>query len=358
MRRLVSIPILLLALACRSTPAGPPQARVVADIPLPGPASRFDYGSLDPATGRLFLNHMGAGEVAVVDTATRKVLANLEGFPRCTGILAVPSRNEVYVSTPGSEQVAVLDARSLQVLARMPAGRFPDGLAYDPVGQQVFVSDEAGGRVYILDARAHRMTGSVDMGGEVGNTQYDPVSRLIYSNVQTRNQMVALDPATHAVVARIDLPGADHNHGLCLDPQRRLAFIACEGNARLLVLDLDTRKVVASFPVGGDPDVLAFDPGTRRLVVAAESGPAAFFHEEGRVLVKDGEQRIGDNAHVVVVDPATHLIYFPLKNLKGRPALRILAPLPAAAPAASRQERPPARPGAPPSNPSDSPSSR
>ncbi|HXC16902.1 MAG TPA: hypothetical protein VNV60_05620 [Holophagaceae bacterium] len=324
---------LLPVLACLSARAQ--FAKPIADLPLPGAATRFDYGCLDPSTGRLFLNHMGAGQVVVVDAATRKVIASLPGFPRCTGILAVPPRNEIYVSAPGAGQVAVLDARSLKVLARMPAGRFPDGLAYDPIGQQVFVSDESGGCVYILDARAHRAIGSVVLGGEVGNTQYDPVARLMYSNVQTRNQLVAIDPATRKEVARIDLPGADHNHGLCLDPERRLAFIACEGNARLLVLDLDTRKVTASFPVGEDPDVLAFDPETRRLVVAAESGPATFFHEEGRALVRDGEQRVGANAHVVVVDPAMHLLYFPLKDEGGRPVLRMLAPVASAVPSAS-----------------------
>src|SRR5256885_10997079 len=34
--------------------------RAVADIPLPGSASRFDYQSLEPAAGRLFISHMGA----------------------------------------------------------------------------------------------------------------------------------------------------------------------------------------------------------------------------------------------------------------------------------------------------------
>lgn len=323
---------LLLALACRA--AGLPLVKVVADLPLPGAASRFDYGCLDRATNRLFLNHMGAGSVVVVDAAARKVVADLQGFPRCTGILAVPELGEVFVSTPGSGQVAALDAKSLKVLARMDAGQFPDGLAYDPIHQQVFVSDESGGRVYILDAKAHRTLGSVDLGGEAGNTQYDPGSKLMFTNVQTRNELIAVDPETRRIALRIPLPGADHNHGLFLDAERRLAFIACEGNARLLVLDLNTRKVIASFRVGADPDVLAFDPGPRRLVVAAESGPAAFFHEEGRTLVKDGEQRIGANAHVVVVDPATHRFYFPLKNEGGRPVLRMVEPL--AAPAASR----------------------
>ena len=304
------------------------------DLPLPGPASRFDYACLDPGTGRLFLNHMGAGTVVVVDPSEPKVVAELRGFPRCTGILAVPSLGQVFVSAPGAGEVVALDARTLQILARMPAGRFPDGLAFDPVHQQVFVSDESGGRVFILDAVAHRTLGSVDLGGEAGNTQYDPVSKLMFTNVQTRNELVAVDPASRMVVARIPLPGADHNHGLLIEQERRLAFIACEGNARLLVLDLDTRKVIAAFPVGEDPDVLAFDPGLRRLVVASESGPAIFFREEGRTLVKDGERAVGRDAHVVVADPATHRLYFPLKGEGGRPLLRILEP--AASPAASR----------------------
>ena len=77
-----------------------PLLRKVADVPLPGAASRFDYASLDPGSGRLYLNHMGAGEVVVFDIRARKVVAVLKGFPRCTGILAVPALDRIFVSTP------------------------------------------------------------------------------------------------------------------------------------------------------------------------------------------------------------------------------------------------------------------
>src|SRR5712692_397695 len=36
--------------------------RVVADVPLPGSASRFDYQSLESASGRLFISHMRSEE--------------------------------------------------------------------------------------------------------------------------------------------------------------------------------------------------------------------------------------------------------------------------------------------------------
>jgi hypothetical protein len=39
----------------------------VADVPMPGPAVRFDYQSLDVKTGRLYISHMNADQMVVFD---------------------------------------------------------------------------------------------------------------------------------------------------------------------------------------------------------------------------------------------------------------------------------------------------
>ena len=33
---------------------------MVADVPMPGPAVRFDYQMFDPSSGRLYIAHMNA----------------------------------------------------------------------------------------------------------------------------------------------------------------------------------------------------------------------------------------------------------------------------------------------------------
>ena len=43
-----------------------PGLKLVREVPLPGPANRFDYQSADPATGRIYMNHMNAGTIAGV----------------------------------------------------------------------------------------------------------------------------------------------------------------------------------------------------------------------------------------------------------------------------------------------------
>ena len=136
-----------------------------------------------------------------------------------------------------------------------------------------------------------------------------------------------IDPRSNRVVRRVGLPGCDHPHGLNVDAPRRLAFVACDGNARLLTLDLETMKVVGSMQVGESPDVLAFDTSLRRLYVAAESGVVTVAAERGRRLAKLGQGRLASSAHTVAVDPATHLVYFPLESgTARRPELRIMKP--------------------------------
>ena len=141
-------------------------------------------------------------------------------------------------------------------------------------------------------------------------------------NVQTRNELVEIDPAIDRVIARLALPGAQQNHGLLIDPHGSLAFIACEANDKLLIFDMNSRHVVRSFEVGRDPDVLAFDTASRTLYIAGEAGIVSMFGVKGTEVAKIGEGRLGPNAHVVAVDPATHRAYFPLRPIAGQPVLR------------------------------------
>lgn len=314
------------ARAMTHVPAGALPLRTVASVPLPGGSSRFDYQSLDQQRHLLFIAHLGAGLVHVVDTRSNRVVTTIHGIAGVHGILVVPRLRRVYASATDDQQVAVIDEHTFHVLARVPAGTYPDGLAYDPPDHRVFVSDESGGADIVIDTRTNHRTATISLGGEAGNTQYDPVSHRILVDVQTRNQLVAIDPATLRIVARHGLPGCDHDHGLLIDPALRLAFVACDGNARLLTVDLHTFWVLSARPVGPDPDVLAFDTGLKRVYLAAESGIVTVFREHGRSLVKLGQAFVAQEAHTIAVDSRTHRVYLPLEGTYNHPVLRIMAP--------------------------------
>src|SRR5947207_1199045 len=74
----------------------------VTDIPLGDKTSRFDYQSFDPATSRLYIAGMGSAKLLVFDTHAQMLVASLGGFPKVTGVLAVPALHKVYASVPGA----------------------------------------------------------------------------------------------------------------------------------------------------------------------------------------------------------------------------------------------------------------
>jgi DNA-binding beta-propeller fold protein YncE len=253
--------------------------RQVADLALPDGASRFDYESIDPLRRTLYIAHLDASSIVAVNLATQRVQADMHGIAAVHGVLSVPSLGKLFASATGSGQAVMISEETGRILARAPAGAYPDGIAYDPVTQQVFVSDESGGVETVIDARDGHRIATIDLGGQAGNVQYDDATGNVLADVQTRNIVAVIDPASSRIVRSIALPACDHDHGLYLDEQHRLAFVACDGNARLLVLDLATYAVRQDLGVGEDPDVLAFDPSLGRLYVAAESGVVTVFGE-------------------------------------------------------------------------------
>jgi YVTN family beta-propeller protein len=300
----------------------------VADIPLSGDTSRFDYQSFDHSSGYLYIAHLGSGHALVFDTKTQKVIADIADLPGVHGILVIPELHQVYASVTGLNQVASIDPQTFKVKATIPTGNYPDGLAYSPTTQTVFVSNQFGKSNTVINTKTLQPIATIDLGGEVGNTQYDPGSGRIFAAVQTRDRLVAISPQTNQIVGRYDIPGCDRPHGLLIEPQQNQAFVACEANAKLVVVSLKTMQVVSTHPVGSGPDVLTFDPILHYLYVAAEDGTLSMFEQQSNDrLVKLEDIRVDPSAHTVAVDPQTHQVYLPLEKVGDRPVLRILQPL-------------------------------
>ena len=300
--------------------------RVLADVPLSGATARFDYQSLDSSSGRLYIAHLGSDLVTVFDVNKQTVVGEVKDLKRVHGVLAVPELHRVYATATGTNELAVIDDQSLAIVARVPTGDYPDGIAYASEANKIYVSDLHGKSDTVIDAKSNKRLATIALGGGAGNSQYDSVDERIYVTVDGKEELAEIDPKTDQVVARHPLTGCTGSHGLSIDSERRLAFAACEDNAKLVVFDLQTKKATTTVSVGADPDVLAFDAGLKRLYVSAESGIVSIFRESESGLEKIGEGFFAPNAHSVAVDPNTHRVYFPLQNIGGKAVLRIAEP--------------------------------
>jgi DNA-binding beta-propeller fold protein YncE len=304
----------------------PLQLKMTKDVPIGPPTHRFDYASVDPKRGLLFVADLAGSRVLAFDVGQQRLVGTVDGVQSVHGVLAVPELGRVYASATGVDQLVAIDETSLKIVSRMPAGHYPDGIAWEPRLKKLYVSDETGRTVAVVDATSGRLMQTIAAGGEVGNTQYDAGSGLIYSNEQTHNLLNGIDPRTDRIVSRDSLLGCEGAHGLLIEATRRLAFIACEDNAKLLAFSLARHANIGEASIGRGPDVLAYDPSKGWLYVSSESGVVSIFQVGDAGARKIGEGFLADNAHVVAVDPASHRVFFPLRNIGGRSVLRVMEP--------------------------------
>ncbi len=99
-----------------------------------------------------------------------------------------------------------------------------------------------------------------------------------------RTKLSRLTQQLRRLLGATPVAGIESPHWHVLDVSARLAFIAGEKNNKLPVIDLTNMQVLATYPAGKDPDVLAFDPGLKQLYVSAESENVTVFQESGSDL--------------------------------------------------------------------------
>jgi len=321
-----SLPVTFVAAAPPTTSSLP--LALVADVPLPGGATRFDYQWVDAERRRLYIAHLGDGSLLVLDLDAERVIAEVLHLPSVHGVVAAPDQHLVLATSTAEKRLALVDDQSFEVKARVPAGEYPNGLAYDPTSARAFVSNNTGRGVAVVDVKAAEARPAIDVGGGAGNTQYDAKSGHVLAAVHGGAFLADIDPVAGQVAGRIALRGVSTCHGLLIASKLRLAFAACRGaDPTLVVVDLDARRQTTTRPLPVGIDVLAFDPDLRRLYAASENGTVVAFEVAAdRSASELGRGFLAPNAHSVAVDPKTHRVYFPLENVGGRLMLRVMAP--------------------------------
>src|SRR5881275_342438 len=181
--------------------------KTIADVALSGNATRLDYQSFDPTTGRLYIAHLGDDMLTVFDTGSQKVIGDVGDVKHVHGVLAVPELHRVYASATGTNELAVIDDQSLKIVARIPAGDYPDGIAYASKERKIYVSDLHGKTDTGIDAKTNQRLTTMQLGGGAGNSQYDSVSDRIFVTVDGREELAEIDPTTDQISARFSLTG-------------------------------------------------------------------------------------------------------------------------------------------------------
>ena len=304
--------------------AGSPLRRI-AEFELPGPpGKRFDYLTIDEDHHHLLAAHLGAGLLHVVDLKTNSVVGTVRDVPGVEGVAYIREGRKAYTANWGENKIGVVDLERMSVVKRLPTEAKPDGIAYAAPFRKAYVSNERAKAESVIDVGSDTIIKVLRFDSETGVPIYDPVARKVYVNLQDENTLAVIDPATDAVVGRHRVDGCQGNHGMAIDAERRRAFLSCEGNDTLTVVDLDTHRAIAHLRMAKGADVVIADPGLARVYVACSSGAISVFQmDDPTHFRKLSDVPVEPRIHSLAVDTRSHRVYAPAEQDRGRPASKM-----------------------------------
>jgi YVTN family beta-propeller protein len=267
----------LAAAAATSLYAAPAaEYQVLARYPIGGTGG-YDYLRVDAAARRLYVAHEKKFEV--LDADSGKKVGEIGPAARAHGIALAPATGHGFATSGIDDLITMFDLKTLATLRQVKStGSNPDAIEYDPESKRVFVGNHGSGEIVVLDPATGDIVATIPLGGKLEGIGFDGRGQG-YVLAEDKSAVHVFD--THALKAKAtwSLAPGEGGTGLAIDAAHHRLFAAC-GNNKVVVLDSDSGKVVATPVIGTDPDGVVFDPKTQRIFSPNTDGTLTVIQED------------------------------------------------------------------------------
>ena len=272
----------------------------------PGGKEYWDYITFDGSSRRLYISHNT--EVKVVDADSGAIVGSIPDLKRVHGIVVLSNLGRGFISDGGADEVVVFDLKTLKPTGHIKTGGNPDCIIYDPASKHVFTMNGKTNDASVIDPASGTVVATIPIGGRPEYAVSDGHG-TIYDNVEDKNEVVAIDSMANTVKSHWPIAPAEEATAIDLDAEHHRLFIGGR-NKLLAIMNVDTGKVVQTFPIGAGVDTNIFEPSTGMLFVAAREGMLHVFHEDSPdhfSVVETVKTEFG--ARNMALDPKNHQLF-------------------------------------------------
>jgi DNA-binding beta-propeller fold protein YncE len=283
----------------------------------------WDYLTADSDSHRLFIAR--ATRVMVIDTESGKQVGEIADTPGVHGIAIDSEIGRGFTSNGRENTVSEFDLKSLAVEKKIKVGSGPDAILYDPFSKRVFTFNGKGDErsATAIDASKGEVVGKIELGGKPEFAASDNKG-TVFVNIQDTSELVAFDPQKLTVKSRWKLTGCEEPTGLSIDRKNRRLFAGCGGNKKMMVVDADNGKILATPSIGEGCDATAFDAERGLTFASAGDGTITVIKEAaGDQFTVVETVTTQKSARTMALDAKTHQLFTVAANVGPRPERKV-----------------------------------
>jgi len=217
------------------------------------PSGGFDHGDVVEETGISYVAHTGNGTVEVYDGRKGTYIKTIPGVPGASGVVCDQAEKVVIAASRGTGKILVLDGDTGETAREVQVGSKPNGLAWDGRRHRFLAADVGDNHVRIVDPVDGSIIGDIPLQGRPRWAKYSRALDRYVVNVHVPPILAVIDPERSRVEATISIPVAGP-HGIDIDEETGIAYIACDGGG-LVSVNIDEKRVLDKVDILPNPDV-------------------------------------------------------------------------------------------------------
>lgn len=315
------------------TSVAAPQAKspleLVQSIALPDlHDGDFDHLIVDARGNRLFACAEENSKVLVFDLTGNKLIHTMDDLKAPHSLLYRADLKELFVMDGDLGEVKIYDTTSYELKQSIKLREGADSSVYDPSTKYLYVVD--GGKeaklpnvfLSIVDTTAGKKIGEIKIDSISAEAMaVEKSGPRLFVNVRGNNTVEVYDRKTRTLLATWPVSQESKNPtAMAFDEAHHRLFIGTREPAKLLVLNSDTGKIVASLPAVAAVDDLGFSSKQNRLYYSGSEFLDVFQQNDPDHYEQVGHIATSFRAHTGVFSEELNRYYLGIPKHEGKGA--------------------------------------
>jgi DNA-binding beta-propeller fold protein YncE len=255
----------------------------------------FDHFTLDTAGNRLFATAEENSKVLVFDLKTNKLIHTIADLKAPHSMLYREDLKKLFIVDGDLGEIRIYDTDSYASAGSIKLKEGADASAYDPSTKYLYVVN--GGKdaklpnayISVIDVDNQKNLGDIKIDSDdVEGMAMESSGPRMFVDIRGNNSVEVFDRTSRKKIATWPVAEAKKPTAIALDEEGHRLFVGTRDPGKLVVLNTETGKVVASMPAVAMVDDMTFDPGKKRVYFAG-TGYVYIFQAKDA----DQYQRIG-----------------------------------------------------------------
>lgn len=280
---------------------------------------------------KLFVSMPDANQVAVVDTSTWKVVANIDTGVKPTRVRLQPDERYLWVGNDegDSSGVTVIDTATLKVLGQVTTGKGHHEFAFSNDNRFAFVTNEQDGTLSVIDIQNLAKVKDLKTGAPATSIAFSALGNALYIVNENDGNITVVDTRSQQIKTRIQTKPGIRN--VRFAPGSRWGFVPNPKENVVYVFDASTNRLAHTISVANGPDQVTFTDTfaylrpsgstevsiVRLSTLTSQPDIATFPSGQIPPAQARGKQSIADimvpapeGGSVLVANPADRVIYY------------------------------------------------